>query len=161
MVASPLFSKFSSRKAGWKSPYEQTPISSRQPSQPGQPGSYEEALYWELKFADSLNCKRVGKQLFSRDFRLSLAKRPEKPLVKTRPFWIVNAKTWLVGLILYSQKNFQLAAIYAEGLFWTEFFVTVKHLQVFCRSCFQYRKLEIFVSLEVSVVYATFCQVVW
>ena len=38
-----------------------------------------------LKFADSLNLKRVGKQLFSRDTRLSLAKRPEKPLVKTRP----------------------------------------------------------------------------
>ena len=36
-----------------------------------------------LKFADSLNFKRVGKQLFSRD--LSLAKRPEKLLVKTRP----------------------------------------------------------------------------
>ena len=38
-----------------------------------------------LKFADSLNFKRVGKQLFSRDFHLSLAKRSEKLLVKTRP----------------------------------------------------------------------------
>ena len=37
-----------------------------------------------LKFADSLNFKRVGKQLFSRDFQLSVAKRPEKRLVKTR-----------------------------------------------------------------------------
>ena len=27
----------------------------------------------------------MGKELFSRNFRLSLAKRPEKPLVKTRP----------------------------------------------------------------------------
>ena len=37
-----------------------------------------------LKFADSLNFKRVGKAtVFTR--RLSLAKRPEKPLVKTRP----------------------------------------------------------------------------
>ena len=38
-----------------------------------------------LKFADSLNFKRVGKELFSQDFQLSLAKRPEKPLVNTRP----------------------------------------------------------------------------
>ena len=39
-----------------------------------------------LKFADSLNYKRVGKELFfSRNFRLSLGKRPEKPLVKTQP----------------------------------------------------------------------------
>ena len=38
-----------------------------------------------MKFADSLNVKRVGKELFSQNFRLSLAKLPEKPLVKTRP----------------------------------------------------------------------------
>ena len=38
-----------------------------------------------LKFADSLNFKRVGKASVLRDFRLSLAKRPEKLLVKTRP----------------------------------------------------------------------------
>ena len=29
----------------------------------------------------------MKKQLFSRDFRLSLAERPEKPLVKTRPMF--------------------------------------------------------------------------
>ena len=38
-----------------------------------------------LKFADSLNFKPVGKDLFSRNFRLSFAKRPEKPLVKRGP----------------------------------------------------------------------------
>ena len=35
-----------------------------------------------LKFADSLNLSELEKQLFSRDFRLSLAKRLEK-LLKT------------------------------------------------------------------------------
>ena len=33
-----------------------------------------------LKFADSLNFKRVGKELFSRDSRLSLAKRGHRKL---------------------------------------------------------------------------------
>ena len=42
----------------------------------------------ELKFADSLNFKRDGKRGLERgtvftEFRLPLAKRPEKPLVKT------------------------------------------------------------------------------
>ena len=36
-----------------------------------------------LKFAESINFKRVV-ELFSRNFRLSVAKRPEKPLVETR-----------------------------------------------------------------------------
>ena len=30
----------------------------------------------------------IGKQLLSRDFRLSLAQRPEKPLVKTMIFFL-------------------------------------------------------------------------
>ena len=32
-----------------------------------------------------LTLSELGKERFSRNFRLSLAKRPEKPLVKTRP----------------------------------------------------------------------------
>ena len=40
-----------------------------------------------LKFSDSFNFKRVGKgTVFLRNFRLSLAKRPEKLLVKTQAF---------------------------------------------------------------------------
>ena len=38
-----------------------------------------------LKFADSLKFKRVGKGTVFTEFSLSLVKRPEKSLVKTRP----------------------------------------------------------------------------
>ena len=38
-----------------------------------------------LKLPTCLTLSELGKELFSRNFRLSLAKGPEKPLVKTRP----------------------------------------------------------------------------
>ncbi len=47
------------------------------------------------------------KQLFSRDFRLSLAKRPEKSLVKTRPLSMAfngNACRYWRPLMLFSCK---------------------------------------------------------
>lgn len=38
-----------------------------------------------VKFANSLNLKLNLKQLFSHDFWLSFAKRPDKPLMKAQP----------------------------------------------------------------------------
>ena len=53
-----------------------------------------------LKFADSFNFKRVWKQL------LSLAVRPEKPLVKTRPHYLssfnMQIRNTLVAVVTWA-----------------------------------------------------------
>ena len=49
-----------------------------------------------LKFADS-KLSESEKQVFLRDFRLSLAKRPEKLLGKTRPMWFYAACDGVLG----------------------------------------------------------------
>ena len=64
-----------------------------------------------LKLPTRLTLSKMGKELFSRNFRLSLAKRPEKPLVETRPLFQKPVPVGILITMFGVKRNIAITAL--------------------------------------------------